>query len=89
MLRRRQRLEVQSAGGELPGGEPDPRAEALRRRLDETRAVVGEQETFDAGEVPVDRAEPVPADPDELRARVHAEGRAAADAMRRAGGRDI
>lgn len=80
LLRRRGR-----SGGPAESLEPtrDPRAEELRRSLDEARSVVDEQERFHAGEVPVDRAEPAPADPAELRARVHAEGRAAADAMRR------
>ena len=82
----RRRARSGAAGGADQAAAPDPRAEALRRRLDEARAVVGEQDTFDAAEVPVDRAEPAPADAGELRARVHAEGRAAADAMRRAGG---
>ena len=85
LLRRRPRAVGPGAGEEAA---PDPRAESLRRRLDEARAVVGEQERFDAGEVPVDQAEPAPADAAELRARVHAEGRAAADAMRRAGADD-
>ena len=60
----------------------DPRAAELRRRLEESRAVVGEQEDFASGEVTVDEAEPV-GDPGERRRRVHAEGRAAAEAMRR------
>lgn len=62
--------------------EVDPRAEALRRRLAEARAVVDEQEAYASGEVPVDEAEAPASDPDERRRRVHAEGRAAADRMR-------
>lgn len=62
---------------------PDARAEALRRRLDESRAVVDEQDSFGAAEVPVDRAEAIPGDPDTRRRTVHAEARAAAEAMRR------
>lgn len=80
-LRRRRRRST-AAEGSAP--DPDPRAEQLRRRLDEARAVVGDQEEFAAGEVTVDRAEPAPVGAHERRARVHAEGRAAADAMRRA-----
>ena len=83
LRRRRERPRV-----EPPADAPDPRAEALRRRLDEARAVVTEQDEFDAAEVPVDKAEPAPTDPAGLRARVHAEGRAKAEAMRRRGGGD-
>jgi hypothetical protein len=60
---------------------PDPRAEELRARLDESRAVVDEREEFEAAETTVDEAEAVP-DPDDRRRAVHAEGRAAADEMR-------
>lgn len=60
----------------------DPRADELRARLDESRAVVDDREEFEAGETPVDAAEPVPADPDERRRSVHAEGRSAVDRMR-------
>jgi len=67
---------------------PDPRAESLRRRLDEARAVVAEQEEYDAAEVPVDEAEPAPVDPSRLRERIHAEGREKAEAMRRRGAGD-
>lgn len=69
-------------GPEPSAQEIDPRAEALRRRLAEARAVVDEQEAYSAGEVPVDEAEAPVSDPDERRRRVHAEGRAAADRMR-------
>lgn len=73
--------------GDPPPAPPDegadPRAESLRRRLDEARAVAADPAEFDAGEVPVDRAEAVPPGPDERRRTVHAEGRAAAEAMRR------
>jgi hypothetical protein len=76
--------------GEAPPGapvedSPDARAATLRRRLDEARAVAADPDEFDAGEVPVDRAQAVPPGPDERRRRVHAEGRAAAEAMRRPG----
>ena len=67
---------------------PDPRAESLRRRLDEARAVVSDQDEFDAAEVSVDEAEPAPTDPAGLRARIHAEGREKAEAMRRRGSGD-
>ena len=73
---------------EAPADAPDPRAESLRRRLDQARAVVTEQEEFDGAEVPVDEAEPAPVDPSGLRARIHAEGREKVEAMRRRGGGD-
>ncbi len=60
----------------------DPRAEDLRARLDESRAVVDDREEFEGAETPVDKAEPVPADPDDRRRTVHAEGRSAVDRMR-------
>jgi hypothetical protein len=65
---------------ELPE-EPDRRAEDLRRKLAEARALDDERERFESGETPVDEAEPA-ADPVERRKRVHEEGRAAADRMR-------
>ena len=37
---------------------PDPRAEELRQRLAESRAIVEERDEFEAAETPVDRAEP-------------------------------
>jgi hypothetical protein len=65
------------------GGAPeisaDPRAEDLRRRLDESRELVDERASFEEREVPVDEADP---DPDARRRRVHDEGRAAVDEMR-------
>jgi hypothetical protein len=35
---------------------PDPRAEELRRRLDESRPIVAEREEFEQAETPVDAA---------------------------------
>jgi hypothetical protein len=60
----------------------DPRAEELRRRLDESRAVVEDREEFEGAETTVDAVEDVPADPAERRRAVHAEGRGAVDRMR-------
>ena len=60
--------------------EPDPRAGELRAKLAESRAVVDEREEFEAAETPVDEA-----DPEERRRRVHEQGRAAVDEMRREG----
>jgi hypothetical protein len=56
---------------------PDPRAEELRQRLDESRALVDEREEFESAETPVDEAEV-----DDRRRAVHERGRAAADQMR-------
>ena len=59
----------------------DDRADELRRRLEESRAVVAERDEFEAGETPVDRADPGE-DPDARRRRVHDAGRAAAERMK-------
>jgi hypothetical protein len=64
----------------------DPRAEELRRKLDESRTVVEEQhEQAAEPETPVDEAPDPPADPsvEDRRAEVHERARAAADEMRR------
>ena len=62
----------------------DPRAEELRRKIDESQTVVEEREEFEAAETPVDAAD-VPAeasaDPAERRKAVHAEGRSAVERM--------
>ncbi len=64
---------------------PDPRAEELRRRLDEAKPLADERERFEAGETPVDAApDPAPAaDPDARRRDVHERARAAIDEMQR------
>jgi hypothetical protein len=62
----------------LPAPAPDPRAEELRLKLDESRAVVDEREEFESAEKPVDEAEV-----DDRRRAVHERGKAAADQMRR------
>ena len=61
---------------EAPGA-VDPRADELRRRLDESRTLAEEEpgaDDFTSGETPVDA--------DERRQDVHARGRAAIDEMR-------
>ena len=58
----------------------DSRAEELRRKLDESRALVEERDEFEEAELTVDQAEPV--DPNERRGRVHEEARAAVERMR-------
>jgi hypothetical protein len=76
----------------LRGREPaeDPRAEELRRRLDEARAVVEEQhEEVASPETPVDavmapqpESEPEPEAVEDRRRAVHERARAAAEEMR-------
>jgi hypothetical protein len=64
----------------------DPRAEELRRKIDESQVVVADREEFEEAETPVDAVEDVPApaseDPAERRKAVHAEGRSTVDRMR-------
>jgi hypothetical protein len=59
----------------------DPRADALRAKLDESKAVVGVREDLEVAETPIDEA-----DPDERRRRVHEAARAAVEEMRASGG---
>jgi hypothetical protein len=63
-----------------PAPAEDPRAEELRRKLDESRTIVEEREEFESAETPVDAAEPV--EVADRRKAVHERGRAAADEMR-------
>ena len=58
----------------------DPRADELRRKLDESKAAGDDRDEFEARETRVDEAEP---SVDEKRAAVHERGRAAARDMRR------
>ena len=60
-----------------PAPAPDPRAEELRRKLEESRAVVDEREEFESAETPVDQVEV-----DDRRRAVHERVRAAAEQMR-------
>jgi hypothetical protein len=66
--------------GEEPAA-PDPRAEELRRKLAESRAMVAERDEFEAAELTVDLAEPAPEDPESRRRAVHEAGRATVDQM--------
>jgi hypothetical protein len=61
----------------------DPRAEELRRKLDESRSIVEEREEFEGGELTVDLAEPAPEDPESRRRAVHDSARATVEQMRR------
>jgi hypothetical protein len=62
----------------------DPRADELRRKLDESKQVVDDRAEFESGETPVDEAEPLEA----KRAAVHERGQAAAREMRRSSGEE-
>jgi hypothetical protein len=73
-LRRRKQQPLQVA-------EPDPRAEQLRQKLAESRAIVTEREEFEAAETTVDKAEPLE-DPEARRRAVHESARATAERMR-------
>ena len=65
---------------EPPGEAEDPRAEELRQKLEESRAVVEEQhEEAASPETPVDEAD---VSVEGLRSAVHERARAAADEMR-------
>jgi MYXO-CTERM domain-containing protein len=62
---------------------PDPRAEELRRKLAESRAIVDERDEFESAELTVDLAEPAPVDPDTRRRAVHDSARETVERMRR------
>jgi hypothetical protein len=62
-----------------PRPSADPRADELRRKLDESKQVVDDRAEFESGETPVDQAEP---SLDAKRAAVHERGQAAAREMR-------
>jgi len=61
----------------------DPRAEELRRKLDESRSLVEERDEFEGAELTVDRAQPAPEDPESRRRAVHDSARATAQQMRK------
>ena len=54
---------------------PDP-ADELRAKLEESRAAADDRQAFEAGETPIDEA-----DPEARRARVHEQGRARLDEL--------
>jgi hypothetical protein len=68
----------------VPAPSADPRAEELRRRLDESRGLVDEREEFESTETPIDEAEP--AEVADRRRAVHERARTAAEQMRRRSG---
>jgi hypothetical protein len=61
----------------------DPRAEELRRKLDESRSLVEERDEFEGAELTVDRAEPAPEDPESRRRAVHDSARETVQQMRK------
>ena len=61
----------------------DPRAEELRRKLDESRSLVEERDEFEDGELTVDLAEPAPEDPESRRRALHDTARATVEQMRK------
>ena len=68
---------------EAARGAADPRAEELRRKLDESRAIIEERDDFEAGEPTVDQTEHAPDDPERRRRQVHEAGEMIAREMRR------
>jgi hypothetical protein len=60
----------------------DSRAAELRRKLEESRGLVGERDEFESGETTVDAADAGPNDPDERRRAVHEQGRETVERMR-------
>jgi len=69
-----------------PQADPDPRAEELRRKLAESRAMVAEREEFEAAELTVDLAEPAPEDPESRRRSLHEAARGTIEQMRERSG---
>jgi hypothetical protein len=63
-----------------PKPAPDPRADELRRKLDDSKQLVEEREQFESGETAVDEVEPPTLEG--KRAAVHERGHAAAREMR-------
>jgi hypothetical protein len=61
-----------------PVAEPDSRADELRQRIAESRAVVDERDAFEEADTPVNEAP----DPQARSREVHERGRAAIDRMR-------
>jgi hypothetical protein len=68
---------------DAPEDTADPRAEELRRKLAESRALVGERDEFEAAEPTVEQTEHAPDDPDRRRREVHETGRTVAQQMRK------
>jgi hypothetical protein len=76
-LRRRRR--AGDGNSPLQAPEADPRADELKRRLEEARAAAADRDEFEAAETPVDRVE---APVDERRRDVHDAAREEIERMR-------
>jgi hypothetical protein len=61
----------------------DPRAEELRQKLEESRAIIDDRDEFEGAELTVDLAEPAPEDPESRRRAVHESARSTAEQMRK------
>ena len=68
-----------------PNPAADPRADELRRKLDESKQVVDDRAEFESGETPVDQAD---VSLDDKRAAMHERGQAAAREMRDSSGEE-
>jgi hypothetical protein len=64
-----------------PKPDADPRADELRRKLDESKTLVDEREEFESGETTVDAVDP--ATVEEKRAAAHERGQEAVNEMKR------
>jgi nucleoside-diphosphate-sugar epimerase len=80
------RVRARGPAPAVPSG--DPRAQELRRKLDESRSLLEERDEFEAAETPVDEADAAAHPVEERRRRVHEGARAAARQMRSAADRD-
>ena len=67
-----------------PEPQVDPRAEELRRRLEESRSLVDERDEFESGETTIDDVVSTPGapGPEERRRDVHERGQATIEQMR-------
>ncbi len=80
LLKKRRRAVEQDRAAEAEAAAPpaaDPRAEELRAKIEEAKAAGDDREEFEAGETPVDEA-----DPSARRAAVHEQARARIAEMR-------
>ena len=83
-------LRVRRRAREEPAGPPDPRAAELREKLAQAREEAADEDDFEAAGMGAETivADDAPADVDAARRRVHEQGRATADEMRRSAGAD-
>jgi hypothetical protein len=71
-----------AAQTEQPDAGSDPRADELRRKLAESRAIVDERDEFEAAELTIDETEHAPDDPERRRRDVHETAREISARMR-------